>query len=117
MIAAVCARVVTACWSTGLAESSTGLFVTDLLPSLFPYVDCPLAYSASVRRSSMREKAAISWKEALEEGRRIRESSFSNDDDDEEERKTQATVPFQVGTSVMLKDRFILHPVWSWDAK
>ena len=31
----------------------------------------------------MREKAAISWKEAMEEGRRFRENSVSSNDDDD----------------------------------
>ena len=37
-----------------------------------------------MRRSSMREKAAISWKEAVEEGRRFRHSSASSNEDEEE---------------------------------
>ncbi len=38
--------------------------------------------SASVRRTSMREKSQISWKEALEEAR-LRSSAASDDDDEE----------------------------------
>lgn len=45
----------------------------------------------------MREKAAISWKEALEEGRRIRESSLSGEEEEDEEEKSARVMPFEVG--------------------
>ena len=39
----------------------------------------------------MREKAAISWKEAVEEGRRFRQESMSsNDDEDDVTRRAAA---------------------------
>ena len=53
--------------------------------------DLFLCRSASVRRSSMREKAALSWKEAVEEGRRFRQESMSsNDDEDDVTRRAAA---------------------------
>ena len=39
-------------------------------------------FSASVRRTSMREKSQISWKEALEEAR-LRSSAASDDEEDD----------------------------------
>ncbi|ELT96896.1 hypothetical protein CAPTEDRAFT_157758, partial [Capitella teleta] len=38
--------------------------------------------SASVRRTSMREKSAISWKEAREEAQRLRETATEEDEED-----------------------------------
>lgn len=41
--------------------------------------------SASVRRTSMREKSAISWKEAREEAARLRENAGADQEEDEED--------------------------------
>ena len=47
--------------------------------------------SASVRRTSMREKSALSWKEAREEAKMLRGSAAS--DEDEEEGNNQQLQP------------------------
>ena len=55
-----------------------------------------MACSASVRRTSLREKSAISWKEAREEAQRLRESAGSADEDDEDDNTLQPPPEFQV---------------------
>jgi hypothetical protein len=47
---------------------------------MFPFSIC----SASVRRTSMREKSAISWKEAREEAQRLRETAGNTEEEEEE---------------------------------
>ena len=51
-----------------------------------------VCFSASVRRTSMREKSQISWKEALEEAR-LRNSAASEDDDDDADNNNRLAPP------------------------
>ena len=54
------------------------------IPVLYMKLNCCVifVFSASVRRTSMREKSQISWKEALEEAR-LRSSAASDDEEDD----------------------------------
>jgi len=45
---------------------------------------CRYTVSASVRRTSMRDKKAMSWKEAREEAQRLRDKSPQNEDDEDD---------------------------------
>ena len=51
---------------------------------------CVCMYSASVRRTSMREKKAMSMKEAREEAQKLLESANVSVDDDEDDSKSNA---------------------------
>ena len=59
------------------------------MPILIPHCD---VFSASVRRTSMREKGAMSLKEAKEERERLRESASSNEEEDQEEEEDEKPV-------------------------
>ncbi len=65
-----------------IAKNKNNKILDMVLQTFIKNIFLPVFCSASVRRTSMREKSQISWKEALEEAR-LRSSAASDDDDDE----------------------------------
>lgn len=65
----------------------------NILPGSMKITCFNLNFSASVRRTSMRDKSALSWKEAREEAKMMRGSAASEDEEEDNNGNSTKTGP------------------------